>query len=1067
MPPESRRRESDTTDAPGKTEAPGSAPALADVLRHHDVYKGPQGVPSHTDHRMLTQTKQRTIDPHLLRMKPEDKPASLLPTAFQVPAPGHLLCKEGTSDSRSAMTTQVPEGCQSLQKTDQDTTGPLEADLPALDNELKRKQKDLDTIASFYQSWRSLEAKLSKGEKILSETLMDIEELKQRKKGFKRENIKIGRKLKILEFSTLPQQEEALAPLSEKVSLSTQETVNKLLEKIKIEKEVISDEYCSTIVDLKANYPQRLEKVRKSIEVTKTDISQLFVKDFISIETDIVDTYIHEGEYDPLEKAQECTTRLETMYQRIFFVESGQAKQDAKIQCDEKWDEMTSTRFFQQKVVPSVQRKFYAAQTEALATAITFLDGSETTEKEGQQETFHKKVKDLEGQQETFRKKVVEIDPELEEALQGPGFREADSLYKALLDQHEKALKAIEKRNELQRKLEGKTNASDVERERWEKGIKFLKTAIADLKKPDADVKDPDGDLKKHYGEFLQQEDIKEYKEISDLYKAVLKKNKALREANEKLTSLKILLEHYNEVLIPTAPDREGQNDESEFGNKLEAFIKARIFMEKQHQMTLDDTKLICDYYDFIAIMPLQEIISRNQEAIASIESDIADHHGFYEKKKEEHGTIEAAIEKMRHTPQTDLIQEAESATNVSLNWLDTQRSKLLNEIETLTARQESMRTRLVSPLQSQEALGAHDAAMTSTPTLREIAVQEGASDQSLKWLEVRAIAKYTERLRNVYFEKYGTEMHIDKAVASAKFLRDQRLLVKDTEKYIAIAADLVHEFGAGLNSFYFHSKTFQVEIVKPSETNVNRRDLVPLRLTPFGDLLMGGKKLKGSVIASRKGYPYEWILSKRGSREGLFTRGLVMPQSGSGNLEDLSKLKKDGSVDIFAVIAAREFAEEAREFAKEAKGFEIVSGTLKIVKDIERGGEYVRFFTAEAEETSTIIDTKGNGETIGTWSLDVMKLIKENKLDTEYDFLHNRGENRLKIKIYILEAALKEGVIDRLPIEADPAWEEYFIKSYDVDHMVSRIEGHIIEVRRQARRKAPKISWSLLGEDK
>ncbi len=1050
MPPKARRYGEVTDDAPRELEhvkAQGSEPTdLSDALRHSGAFGVRSDSPGRRTPTAVEQVALIRKDPP--HGEPEDKPVSL-PTASQVLTPGHQLCKEGTSDSRSPMTTQVLEGRQLLQGTDQDTMEPLEVDLRELDNELKSRQNALDNVNSLYQHWMDKNEELSENEKNLSEISTYIEELEKRKSGFERENKKIGGILKKLRISTLHQQEESLAsPFSKEVSSSTQEIVGELLQKIKTERKEIDDKKCSAIIALKEQYQLGLKRSHKEVEYVKGYISEMLIKSVIEIEIDIVDTYIHENDCHPLKSARECVTKLGTVYQQNSYIESGQARRRAEIKCSEKWEEMRSTRFFQQKVRPFLTRKFCAASVEALNAALKFLGDSETTGQKGQQENFSQKIKDVEGQQKTFHEKVQESYAELEVGLRDPGFREANSLYEASLDQHRQAQKALEKRKELRDQVKRKRKASDAEKEHWKKGIQYLETAIADLKNPEKDQK-------KHHEEFLQQEDIREYSEINNLYEAMLKKNTMFVEAKNRLIVLDEQLKDYDARIIPRAQNIDNQDDKSEFGSKLEAFIRERISVEKQYRMMLDDVKAICDYYDSIAIMPLQTIISQNQEAISGIENDMADHRRFYDDTKEENNTIKAAIEEMRRTPQTALIGGADSATSVSFDWLGTQREKLLKDIEDLTSRQERIRTRLMSSPQSQEALGAHDATMTSTSTLREIARQEGASDQSLKWLEVRAIAKYTERLRNVYLEKYGTKMDIDKIVASAKFLRDQRLVVKNTEKYIAIAADLVHEFDAGLNSFYFHRKTFQV-IVKPSD----RRDLVPLKLSPRGELFMGKQKLKGSVIASRKGDPDEWILSRRGSQEGLFAAGMVMQQSGSGKLEDLGKLKKDGSVNIFTVIAGREFAEEA-------PGFEIVSGTLKKDKDEIEREVYIRFFRAEAEKAKTTIDIKGNDETIGTWSLDIMKLIKENKLDTDYDFLHNRGKNRLKIKEMILRAALEKGAISRFPTKADPAWEEYFIESYDVNHMVNRIEERIGEIRTQARRQARKISWSLRGEDK
>ncbi len=630
--------------------------------------------------------------------------------------------------------------------------------------------------------------------------------------------------------------------------------------------------------------------------------------------------------------------------------------------------------------------------------------------------------------------------------MQKPGLHEANSIYKTLLEQYVKIINALEKRKNLQEEL--KSNKTASEKECLRKSIKYFKTAIADLEKLEKDQR-------KHYREFLGQRDIKECNEIGDLYIIMLKKRKILGEANRAVINLNTVLNGFNEKVASAAQIIADQDDKSEFSNKLEAFIKERVSVEKQRLEVLGNIDAICKYYDSVAITPLQEIVSQNQGAIASIENDMADHRRFYDDTKEENDTIKVAIEEIRRTPQTTLIRGADSATSVSVDWLNTQRAKLLKEIEDLTSRQESIRMRLMSSPQSREVLVEHNTAMLSTLTLREVARRKGASDQSLEWLEMRNVTKYTASLINVYRKKYETEPNIDKAVASAKFLSDQRLFVEDRETYIAVAADLVHKFDVGLDSFHFNKETFQVEIVNPADAK-QRQDLFPLKLSKHGDLQVNGKKLKSSVLASLKGHPDVWILSVRGEAvadRGLFAAKTVMQQSGRVSFKDLGGLDED--MDIFAETAGREFEEETLE------RFKIVSGTLDKVKDVfvEEEGEYVRFFSAQAENTGRI-DVKENDEAVDTWFLNLRELIEQNKLDTLSVFHHRalnnhrgldrREERRLAIKECILRAALQEEAISEIPAETHRAWKEYFINSYNVNYLVDCIEARIAKDREQ-----------------
>ncbi|HMH09200.1 MAG TPA: hypothetical protein VK553_00695 [Candidatus Nitrosopolaris rasttigaisensis] len=929
----------------------------------------------------------------------------------------------------------------------------LNLELQKLDAELRSKQEDLDRVDSFYRDWKSLRAKLLESERTLSITLTSIKEETEQEDNLNRENNIIQKKLNALRNRTLHQQEASLKYLlGEEVSSSTKEIVEESLRRIPAEKKVLIKKRCETIANLNESYPLALDRFYGIIQKTKETTKKILAKGGIELEIDKIDCSFDEGYYRSLKDAQECVTMIkDVMIQNTYF-STGQAEKDASRKCDEIWNEMESMEFYKKKVQPFLDRDLCAARIKALDAAIKACD-SETTEQEGQQEAFQQRVKDLEGRPEILRQEAKE-DMFSEAAFKDPGFSEAIALYKAVLNQYEQALKALAKRDELQKALDENAGASSIERQHHERGIQLLETALADLKNPEK------SSIEDHCRQALQQKDIEGYREAISLFLAIRNKNKALEKANNIHTDLNRQLEETNEKITSIKQDTSGQNDDFEFSSKVEAYIRARVKLVKQFQRMVDNIKSICDYYASIAETPLQEILSQNRGAIASIKNDIATHTTFCDKKREETGTIEADIEKMRKK----LISEADRTTNVTFKWLERQRRDLRREIESLTSQQEAIRNRLGNPPESQETtLVEHDTDTTSTLPLKETARQKGASDQSLKWLEdPDIVADYTDGLRKAYFKEYKTAMNIDQAVASAKFLRDQKLVVEDTEKYMKIAADLVHEFGAALDNFHLNRKTFQVEIVDPSDTNANRRDLAPLRLSIHGDLLLDGKKLKGSVIASRSGRPYELILSIRG--KWAFGSGTVMPQSGSGIFEDLRGLKKDGNRDICAEIAKREFAEEA-------SGFEIVPETLYPYKypdkDEKRKEAYIKFFKAEAKKIGpekTITDTKEYAETVGTWTLDIMKMIEENQLDTNYDFHYKNEQSRFRAKKCILEAALKEGAIDEMLSESDPQWRQYFIDSYDVNKTVNYIEECIKKTRRV---KIQDISWRARGEEK
>ena len=215
----------------------------------------------------------------------------------------------------------------------------------------------------------------------------------------------------------------------------------------------------------------------------------------------------------------------------------------------------------------------------------------------------------------------------LEEGLKQPGFQGAQSLYQALLSQQRQALKALEKRDELQQKLEKTPNAPTSERQRWEKGIAFIEMAIANLNKPKEDQES-------HYRDFIKQTDIREYSVIGDLYRTMLIKESNIVNSYKRLVLSKKQMEIYNQAIDSAMQNSDSQHDDTEFGNKLKAYIEARVYVGRQVQMQIDDMKAICDYYDSIAVIPLRQILSQNQEAIASIEDDLAIHQTFSDQKK-------------------------------------------------------------------------------------------------------------------------------------------------------------------------------------------------------------------------------------------------------------------------------------------------------------------------------------------------------------------------------------------------------------------------------------------------
>ncbi len=275
------------------------------------------------------------------------------------------LTTKQTGDSRSL----VPE----RRGTDQDTVESLEANLRELDNELKSKQETFHNVDSFYQNWTDLNEKLSENKKGMSEISLYIETLEQEKGNIKRETRRIEKRLESLLTENLQQQEAFLEYLLGKnITLSTKEIVEGLLQRIKTEREEIDDKKCAAVARLKAEHQLLLKKYHGDIEDAKQSMLVILGENGIEIEGDTIDTYIYEDTCHPVKNAGECAIRISTVRQQISYIESEQSWKNAAIKRNEKWQEMSSTRFFQQKVAPFFGRRLCTANIEALNAAIEF-----------------------------------------------------------------------------------------------------------------------------------------------------------------------------------------------------------------------------------------------------------------------------------------------------------------------------------------------------------------------------------------------------------------------------------------------------------------------------------------------------------------------------------------------------------------------------------------------------------------------------------------------------------------------------------------------------------------------
>jgi hypothetical protein len=439
--------------------------------------------------------------------------------------------------------------------------------------------------------------------------------------------------------------------------------------------------------------------------------------------------------------------------------------------------------------------------------------------------------------------------------------------------------------------------------------------------------------------------------------------------------------------------------------------------VRKKHEL-VKYTKSILDYHDSIAIVPLQEIVFNNQEAISSIEKDIINNTISHEKIRKEVQDIQSKIQQTK--------QQVNSGTGITYQKLDKQRKQLQTEIDTLK---------------------------------KNIIKQDRASDQTTEQLDEKDIIEvYTEKLTKMYYDEYKTKADKHKVQSSAKFLADQSLVVENIDDYIRITAKLIHEFKAGLDSFFFNKETFQIEI----ETSTNRRDLVPLKLSPYGNLVLENdersgvpyKKLKCSIIASQEDNPHKWILSRRSSQaygKRLFASKTLMQQSGNIDFKDFFRLNKK-NMNISHKAITREFEEETRG------EYKLLPETIESSGERSTPTEYIIFFRAKAKKVKepTTSPEQAFEETTGTYILDAKQLAKDN--DSSPFF---RKQRYSKIKEALLKTAGEE--FSEQDNNTRNLSEQDYYNSYNVNKMVDAI----LAITDQHRIQAQGISWRIRGNSR
>lgn len=449
----------------------------------------------------------------------------------------------------------------------------------------------------------------------------------------------------------------------------------------------------------------------------------------------------------------------------------------------------------------------------------------------------------------------------------------------------------------------------------------------------------------------------------------------------------------------------------------------------------------------------LKSKFEENKEAKAKIRTEIAKLKQELAQATSQGKKFQEQIKQLEREVKDELMQEAHSSENSKdiQTWLTQRREALRAEVEQTIHGIETLRKQLKPS--SQDTVTGHDVHRSVNLVSLEIAKQK-ANAESQTCLENQDIASCTDKLRNVYHQKFKEEVDIDKAVDSALFLNSQKLSKEIEGKAIEAAIHLIKHLDATFNEVYIHNQTREIVIVKPSDAKDPALSKVEFDL--FGRLKINGKKQKAFVVASLVGKPDELILPVKAEMaygSAAFAGGTPMLPGGTAGIEDLGGLEK-GNMNILAIAVEREFKEETRG------NYQLVRGTLKSRGQISAIREDALFFEAGAEPIHTVADVKGNAEptntittmenseTKGVVLLNIQEMVKEHQLSEKY-ISPSRIELTIKHvlpkEVQRLDPQLITGTVPqkqedfRDSSQGGPQWEQYFT-AYCTGHLVDYI---------------------------
>ena len=716
----------------------------------------------------------------------------------------------------------------------------------------------------------------------------------------------------------------------------------------------------------------------------------------------------------------------------IKEVEKAKKERDLTKQKDgeelaQKRSSLQSTRFYREKIVPMVDAGICHHHRKELEKGVASF--ADFINNPPPAEHLLDKVNAQIAQLKESRKELQEAAEDVASSYPSGTipeegfFSQAIRQYEALLGLHQAIKKAIEPRQTASQTLDPITRPE---------------TVITVVCQPKETVMEYQQSFQDQYARDTR------YNLVTDMYEKALAAYDKQEESHTVLEQLNNEVKEYNRK-VPQVFGQQHTNEEmQDFQEKLQAFINMRMAGVAVHGKRDNiKVKAIIDYYYALARQPLQEQISDNRKKIKKESEGVVRTSAEIENQKQQMTALASAFQKQAGinlktiTPsQRQKLLKQQSSLEKEVSELTEQLDKLEQKQELDRQKEELKMLLRLSKLQTSTVADRSSTKVADRSTIK--VTDSKITKTNREALKNRKVKKYADLLSSTFSDKYPDEylqkFDINQAIESASFLSEQKFVSKKPERYVAVAAHILHEFGVSFNSLRLNSETYEIEIAQTGDKKAGKQpNSEALSINRDGVLQVGDKRLKASVLATEEG-THTWILSVRAKQaygKPLFAAETVMSQSGGVDFEDLIGLTR-GNKNITALAAAREFREEA-------PGYDLVPDTLQRVRSPETSTDkdHVIFFRAHAREApssarSDIVKPEVQ-ETTGIFRLDVLALIKKYQLD-EYNFFDQDDRSR------VMEAILDEASNQRAIVKLNEPRKHDYFASYNVRHMVDDI---------------------------